>query len=98
MGRQQHLTRLALGRSAFQSSGDDEPGGDRTGLHGEGEATDGRPAQQYDAKGRPVNPATAARNAEMRRAQNSILALVGVVEAAERSEHQTADDAKRAQR
>ncbi|KAK6393809.1 hypothetical protein LTR65_002186 [Meristemomyces frigidus] len=89
MGRQQHLTRLALGRSAFQDPDDD------SGFVAEATNTaqstsqpaNGGYVQQHDSKGRPVNPATQARNAEMRRAQNSVLVLVGVVESRERSEH-----------
>ncbi|KAF2725454.1 hypothetical protein K431DRAFT_280827 [Polychaeton citri CBS 116435] len=36
--------------------------------------------QQYDSKGRPINAETEAQYAELRRAQNDILALIGVVE------------------
>ncbi|KAK5109749.1 hypothetical protein LTR62_006589 [Meristemomyces frigidus] len=76
---------MALGRSPYQ----DIDGG----LHGVGAeasltsdscATHGtgspESAQQYDAKGRPTNPRTIAIDAEMRRAQNTILAIVGVVQ------------------
>lgn len=94
MGKQQFLTRLALGRSAFQdpeeANGLPEPNSQDAALT---QACDQVPSggyvQQYDAKGRPVNPATQARNAEMRRAQNNVLALVGVVESRELSEHHT---------
>ena len=90
MGRQQYLTRLALGRSAFQDQDDadlltprladgDDP------LSSTDVGND-RYIQQFDTKGRPINPTTEYRNAEMRRAQNSILALVGVVEERERRE------------
>lgn len=92
MGRQQ-FTRLALGRSPFQELKDDEQ--DRPDLVAETndaaqsmtQELNGDYVQQYDTKGRPVNQTTQARNAEMRRAQNSVLALVGVVESRELSEH-----------
>ncbi|KAK3642238.1 hypothetical protein LTR56_010815 [Elasticomyces elasticus] len=80
MGRQQHLTRLALGRSAFQDVDDEETAQiereQDTGFHG---ATSGY-VQRYDSKGRPVNPETDVRNAEVRRAFNSVYSIIGVVE------------------
>ncbi|KAK5720154.1 hypothetical protein LTR15_007427 [Elasticomyces elasticus] len=80
MGRQQHLTRLALGRSAFQDVDDEETAQiereQDTAFHG---ATSGY-IQRYDSKGRPVNPGTDARNAEARRAFNSVYSIIGVVE------------------
>jgi len=90
MGRQQYLTRLALGRSAFQDSEDDAPDLPAS-TAANGTSTpesqfDGDYIQQYDSKGRPINPRTESSNAEMRRAQNSVLALVGVVEQRERRE------------
>jgi hypothetical protein len=71
MGRRQYLQRLALGRSAYEDDGVDasataEPAGEST--------------QQYDSKGRPINPAIDEFNAEQRRAKNEVLELVGVVE------------------
>ncbi|KAK4897623.1 hypothetical protein LTR27_004769 [Elasticomyces elasticus] len=85
MGRQQHLTRLALGRSAFQDADDGETAQvereQDTAVHG---ATSGY-VQQYDSKGRPVNPLIDARNAETRRAFNSVYSVIGVVEARETS-------------
>lgn len=89
MGRLEYLERLALGRSAFQpptETGTDQNG---TGSHGSSESqidtttTSGvsQPyVQQYDAKGRPVNPETEEQNAKLRHASNEVLALVGVVE------------------
>lgn len=93
MGRLQHLTRLALGRSAYQAAADDNDDEDLPGLVSENveidqttsQPADGQYIQQYDSNGRPTNPATEARNAEMRRAQNSIMALVGVVESRDNS-------------
>ncbi|KAK5675747.1 hypothetical protein LTS10_011474 [Elasticomyces elasticus] len=85
MGRQQHLTRLALGRSAFQDADSEETARvereQDTAVHG---ATSGY-VQQYDSKGRPVNPLTDARNAETRRAFNSVYSVIGVVEERETS-------------
>lgn len=75
MGRQQYLTRLALGRSAFEPVKEQEP--PRPDSH---QNQDGDHVQQYDSKGRPINPKIDAFNAEMRKAQNDVLSLVGVVE------------------
>lgn len=87
MGRQQHLTRLALGRSAFQDSSEESEANASPFIASEDlhtQSPDDHGAsdyiQEYDSKDRPINPVTEARNAELRRAQNSILALVGVVE------------------
>lgn len=94
MGRRDYLSRLALGRSPYEElekvAEEDEtplrtttaPEVQTNGIA----AAVGDHVQQYDAKGRPVKPATEARNAEMRRAQNSVLELVGVVERRESSE------------
>ncbi|KAK3715296.1 hypothetical protein LTR37_007263 [Vermiconidia calcicola] len=82
MGRQQHLERLALGRSPFEDLAEvtEQSGADsatspvlqaQAGQHSE---------QQYDAKGRPFNPSTEERKQATRNAQNAVLALVGVVE------------------
>lgn len=83
MGRQQYLTRLALGRSPFQ-----DEGGEEAREVGEAQLTvdDGEYTQQYDAKARAINPVTTAQDAELRHAQNSVLALVGVVEEKEHLE------------
>ncbi|KAF2169094.1 hypothetical protein M409DRAFT_65378 [Zasmidium cellare ATCC 36951] len=75
MGRQQYLTRLALGRSAFEPIEETQQPTQQPQT-----PEDGRPQQQYDSKGRPTNPRIDAFNAEMRKAQNDVLALVGVVE------------------
>lgn len=87
MGRSQYLTRLALGRSAFQveepaeqlqvngnggQNGEEEPSGQSL--------SPADYAQLYDSKGRPYNPNTQRLNSELRAAQNDILSLVGVVE------------------
>lgn len=104
MGRQQYLTRLALGRSAFQNPDTDEDANSPASVSDEAAAdflrnlnndgstdeTDQGYVQQYDSKGRPVNPVTVSRNAEMRHAMNSVLALVGVVEAREGQDARTA--------
>lgn len=87
MGRLQYLERLALGRSAYRpvpdhSESDVLPEGEPTAINN----LDGSPPpstleqQQYDLKGRPVNPTTETHNAKLRHASNEILALVGVVE------------------
>ncbi|RMZ14155.1 hypothetical protein D0860_02237 [Hortaea werneckii] len=92
MGRHEYLSRLALGRSPFESvdsgnGGVDMQADDGASSEPEGNAQSINGAQQYSAKGRPINPTTDLRNAEMRKAQNSVLELVGVVERRERSEH-----------
>ena len=88
MGRQQYLERLALGRSPFQDSA--------ASLEGEEASDESQPAdptgvtrsnqvngQSYDSKGRPTDKRAEERNAAMRKAQNAVLALVGVVESKE---------------
>ncbi|KAK4561137.1 hypothetical protein LTR86_005092 [Recurvomyces mirabilis] len=91
MGRQQYLTRLALGRSPYQEPGPERiPDGELLEILESSSSTrlpvatapDG---QLYDAKGRPVNPAAEARKAEIRRSYNTIMALAGVVEKRERA-------------
>ncbi|KAF1824578.1 uncharacterized protein K489DRAFT_306454, partial [Dissoconium aciculare CBS 342.82] len=73
MGRLAHLARLALGRSAFEDLANDQE------VNG-ANALDDENQQQYDAKGRPLNPRSLELDAELRHAQNEILAIVGVVE------------------
>lgn len=83
MGRQQYLERLALGRSAFQSSPAVDNWGNTESERPQSIETPNSaavPPQQYDTKGRPTNPATDALNANLRHASNEVLALVGVVE------------------
>ena len=95
MGRQQYLERLALGRSAFEDPHPDP--GSFNQEHSTSQAPvaenptysqlhRGGYQQQYDTKGRPINPATEDRNARMRNAQNAVLALVGVVESRDNAE------------
>ncbi|EME80003.1 uncharacterized protein MYCFIDRAFT_176995 [Pseudocercospora fijiensis CIRAD86] len=79
MGRRQFLTRLALGRSAFEADVE-EPTGSNESRGNSATVQDDGTTQQYDGKGRQVNPEIDAFNAEMRKAQNEVLALVGVVE------------------
>lgn len=84
MGRQQYLSRLTLGRSAFAEMEDDDLGSIRDDqYHAGADADESSPAepyvQQYDAKGRPINPSIDAQNAAIRNAENAALALVGVV-------------------
>lgn len=88
MGRLQYLERLALGRSAYQSvlAVDGEchviPEETQTTRSSPTESpqSPSSQTQQYDLKGRPINPDTDAQNARLRHASNEILALVGVVE------------------
>ncbi|KAK5693435.1 hypothetical protein LTR97_010004 [Elasticomyces elasticus] len=80
MGRQQHLTRLALGRSAFQDVDDEGTAQIEREQDTAFQGTTSGYVQRYDSKGRPVNPGTDARNAEARRAYNSVYSIIGVVE------------------
>ena len=84
MGRQQYLERLALGRSAvedLESTVDLDREQQNIATGGSSNDSAGLVhEQQYDNKGRAVNPQTEKRNAAMRNAQNAVLALVGVVE------------------
>lgn len=78
MGRRQYIQRLALGRSAFEDILEEAPGRVNSGA----QHLDGYDdhVQQYDAKGRPIDPNIEAFNADQRKAKNEILELVGVVE------------------
>ncbi|RMY49979.1 hypothetical protein D0865_07176 [Hortaea werneckii] len=92
MGRHEYLSRLALGRSPFETidrrnDGSSMQADDGESTEPEGSVQSMHGTQQYNSKGRPINPTTDLRNAEMRKAQNSVLELVGVVERRERSEH-----------
>ncbi|KXS98167.1 hypothetical protein AC578_6420 [Pseudocercospora eumusae] len=79
MGRRQFLTRLALGRSAFEADVDEATASNESQQSSPAVQDDGT-TQQFDAKGRLINPNIDRFNAEMRKAQNEVLALVGVVE------------------
>ncbi|KAK1092781.1 hypothetical protein LTR48_003660 [Friedmanniomyces endolithicus] len=101
MGRQQYLTRLALGRSPFLEATNEQHADVKVDQDGHDASKTEEPAyrgytQQYNSKGRPINPTTEARNAEMRRAQNSVLALVGVVESREHSQRESEVELRRA--
>ncbi|KAK4986921.1 hypothetical protein LTR66_003820 [Elasticomyces elasticus] len=80
-----HLTRLAFGRSPFeplspaQQAQFSAASTTATATSAEPQ-TQRRYVQQYDASGAPMNPSSAARKQAMRRAQNEVLALVGVCE------------------
>ncbi|WPH03669.1 Hypothetical protein R9X50_00655200 [Acrodontium crateriforme] len=91
MGRDQYLARLILGRSAFEDLEPNNPSQIQR-----IEELNGRisppSSQLYDGRGRPFNPEIAARNAEMRNAQNSVLALVGVVEKRDEDELRRVED------
>lgn len=49
-------------------------------VDGEGEETHGEPAQQYDHRGRPINPDTKRINRDMIRAHNEVMLVIGVAE------------------
>ncbi|KAF2212671.1 hypothetical protein CERZMDRAFT_84322 [Cercospora zeae-maydis SCOH1-5] len=88
MGRRRYLERLALGRSAYQDIEAEQPLG-HAGLSNSipaQEETGREYEQQYDSRGRPINPTIEEFNAEQRKAQNAVLALVGIVEKKEEIE------------
>lgn len=93
MGRQQYLSRLVLGRSAFAEVEDDQLAVDQDRQRAHANRDDEPPnrqhVQQYDAKGRPVNPLTNDRNAALRDAENAALALVGVVKRKDNNDRAT---------
>ena len=76
MGRQQYLSRLALGRSAFAEVENDQANAQPP----PNDPPAGAYIQRYDSKGRPINPSTDERNTALRNAKNAAIALVGVVE------------------
>ncbi|KAL2760659.1 hypothetical protein ACRALDRAFT_1066858 [Sodiomyces alcalophilus JCM 7366] len=63
------LTAQALGRSPYDDV-----------VDGLGEEDSQEPAQQYDGRGRPINPETKRRNREMIRAHNEVMQVIGVAE------------------
>ncbi|KAK2002685.1 hypothetical protein LX36DRAFT_651943 [Colletotrichum falcatum] len=63
------LTAQALGRSPFDDV-----------VDGEGEADPRAPIQQYDNRGRPVNPETKRMNRDMVRSHNEVMQVIGVAE------------------
>ncbi|KEY71587.1 hypothetical protein S7711_06048 [Stachybotrys chartarum IBT 7711] len=70
MGIQGPLTAQALGRSPY----DDEV------EYGEGQVDANQPPQQYDQRGRPVNPDTKRMNRDIIRAHNEVMQVIGVAE------------------
>ncbi len=78
MGRQAYLTRLALGRSAFGDLLRDQKGDVVLGPHAHDDAAKDY-VQQFDEKGRSVNREIEITNRKLRRAQNEVLRVAGVV-------------------
>lgn len=78
MGRQAHVTRQALGRSPFGEPLRDENGDFILGPHAHDNEASGY-RQQFDDRGHPQNPSAKTTARRMRRAQNDVLATVGVV-------------------
>ncbi|KAG9255424.1 uncharacterized protein F5Z01DRAFT_653073 [Emericellopsis atlantica] len=70
MGIQGPLTAQALGRSPY----------DQDVVPGEGEDDPNTPNQQYDSRGRPINPETKRINRDIVRAHNEVMLVVGVAE------------------
>lgn len=69
MTRQGPLTAQALGRSPYDDV-----------VEGEGEADPRAPEQQYDNRGRPINPETKRMNRDMVRSHNEVMQVIGVAE------------------
>ncbi|KAG6101965.1 hypothetical protein E4U31_003504 [Claviceps sp. LM219 group G6] len=69
MGMQGPLTAQALGRSPYDDV-----------AEGEGPEDIHQPAQQYDHRGRPVNPDTKRINRDFIRAHNEVMLVIGVAE------------------
>ncbi|KAL0943694.1 uncharacterized protein CTRU02_201581 [Colletotrichum truncatum] len=63
------LTAQALGRSPFDDV-----------VEGEGETDSRAPEQQYDSRGRPINPETKRMNRDMVRSHNEVMQVIGVAE------------------
>ncbi|PQK15016.1 hypothetical protein BB8028_0005g05330 [Beauveria bassiana] len=69
MGMQGPLTAQALGRSPYDDV-----------LQGDGPEDPRHPPQQYDQRGRPVNPDTKRINREIVRSHNEVMLVIGVAE------------------
>lgn len=69
MGMQGPLTAQALGRSPYDDV-----------IQGEGPEDHRHPQQQYDQRGRPVNPDTKRINREIVRSHNEVMLVIGVAE------------------
>jgi hypothetical protein len=85
MGRHYYLERLALGRSPFVHglAHDASEGHNGSPVQTQSSEIEPQRSQQYNDKGRPINPATEERNRNLRHAQNAVLELVGAVESEE---------------
>ncbi|KYK61546.1 hypothetical protein DCS_02688 [Drechmeria coniospora] len=70
MGMLGPLTAQALGRSPYDDV-----------VEGEGEEDRRQPAQQYDIRGRPINPETRRMNRDIVRSHNEVMLVIGVAEA-----------------
>ncbi|KAI9795355.1 MAG: hypothetical protein M1833_007203 [Piccolia ochrophora] len=101
MGRQAYITRQALGRSAFEPLETAAPrrsdaGGDiQQDSQPVNDTQDASPnaseqyVQQYDARGHPTNPASRSLVRSQIRAQNDVLATVGVCVGVKNANKQT---------
>ncbi|KAB5575835.1 hypothetical protein GE09DRAFT_1053330 [Coniochaeta sp. 2T2.1] len=63
------LTSQGLGRSPYDDV-----------VQGDGEADPREPSQQYDERGRPVNPVTRQMNRDIIRSHNEVMQVIGVAE------------------
>ena len=69
MGMQGPLTAQALGRSPYDEV-----------VDGEGASDTHEPHQQYDSRGRPINPETKRINRDIIRSHNEVMLVIGVAE------------------
>jgi hypothetical protein len=87
MGRLSHLTRLALGRSAFGDALRDEDGSFVISNNAHENDAAGY-VQAYNERGHPINEYTGRADRRLRRAQNEVLKVVGVVRSRHEKEYQ----------
>ncbi|KAI9839623.1 MAG: hypothetical protein M1819_002249 [Sarea resinae] len=88
MGRQAYITRLALGRSAYQAPESTQSGAEESStdtatnephaVPPESNAEERGYVQSYDARGHPANPEAKSMARTLIKAQNDVLATVGV--------------------
>lgn len=86
MGQQGPLTAQALGRSPYEA--------DVVQGEGEEEPSSSTPRQQYDGRGRPINPESKRINRDIIRSHNEVMLLVGVAEADNQPSAAEAESAK----
>ncbi|KAL2197432.1 hypothetical protein P885DRAFT_34812 [Corynascus similis CBS 632.67] len=87
MGRLGPMTSLGLGRSPYDDV-----------VPGEGPEDPRAPRQQYDERGRPINPETKRINRDVIRSHNEVMMVIGVAEPENSTVDAQADAAREQQR